>query len=83
MEKRAAKVFKKHGKGRIKVLKNYRAKSFEQGKKTTAIKGSRLDLNNTIADIMLGGSNKEREIVAECLIATYREDWEEGKVIKY
>jgi hypothetical protein len=55
----------------------------EKDERTVAIKGSRMHLNITLANILLKGSEKEHKLVAKCLKETYREDWTEGKVIKY
>ena len=84
MEKATAKVFKKYApKKALTVLKNYRAKSFDKGMKTTAIKVSRLDLNRTIANIIENASKKEKKLVVSALRNEFREDYADGQTIKY
>ena len=84
MEKEVAKIFKKYGNEKVEILKKYRAKSFlDSEQRTTAITCSRLELNETLANILDKGSDKEHKQVAKALRATFREDWKEGKVIKY
>lgn len=83
MKKKVAKVFEKYGDGKVKILKKYRAKSFEKGKTTTAIKASRRDLNHCIAKILMTKKEAHRIIVAKAMSSDFYEDWDNGEVIKY
>ncbi len=84
MEKQVAKILKSYGNKKIEILKRYRAKSFlEKDKTTTAITGTRVELNQAIANVLEKGSKGERKMLAKGMRETFYEDWSEGKVIKY
>ena len=84
MKKEAAKIFKKYGDKIVMLVKNYKPAS-NQSKTTTAIKGSRMDVNKAIGTIMLKADKDERKIIGAVLTGDYFEDWdsENRMVIKY
>lgn len=84
MKKDVAKIFREYGEGKIEMVRGYHPKA-DKKNPTTAIRGTRMDINKTIGRIILDGDKDERKLVAETLLKDYFEDWDSanGKVIKY
>jgi hypothetical protein len=84
MKKEAAKVFVKYGNGKVEMIRGYQSVG-KTSPKTTAVKASRRDLNHAIADCIIEGKRKERELIAEAMKESFREDWDSEKrmLIKY
>ena len=83
MKKKVAKVFKKYGEKKVKMIKNYSPKS--KRPVTTAITGTRKELYQSIGNILLNAKREEQELIAKTLKGDFFEDWDfENKlVIKY
>jgi hypothetical protein len=83
MKKEVAKIFKSYGEGKIEMIRGYKPKT--KAPVTTAIRGSRMDINRTIGSILLSADKEERKLVGNTLIGEYFEDWDSEKkqVIKY
>lgn len=83
MKKKVAKIFKKYGEKKIKLIKEYKPKS--KRPKTFAFTGARKDINNAIGNIFLKASKEEQKLVGEVMKGDYFEDWdwETNRVIKY
>lgn len=83
MKKKVAKVFKKHGKGKVKILKEYHPKIFKKGETTVAITASRMNFNTCIANILLKGNKEEQNLVGNVMKTNFYEDRENGKIVKF
>ncbi|GAG14064.1 unnamed protein product [marine sediment metagenome] len=85
MKKKAAKIFKKYGEGKVEIIKNYQAKTRGKGDTTTAIRGSRMNINMSIGNCILNGGKDECFLIGQTLTGDYYEDWDSNVslIIKY
>ena len=84
MKKKVAKVFKKYGEKKIKLIKDYAPKS-KRVESTAAIKGSRRDIYKAIGNVILKASKEEQKLVGDALKGDFFEDWDGDtkQLIKY
>lgn len=84
MEKQVAKIFVKYSSKEVVMVRGYKPVSNKQ-KPTTAIKGSRLEINKAIGNIILKADKTERKTIGKLLVGDYFEDWDSDskQVIKY